>query len=104
MITYYVYRNGQVDIVDKLDPAWLSASSPVMLWADIRQPGPDEAKILRDVFGFHPLSIEDALQASSHPKVEWYGTYLYVILHGIDFKQEEHAFETLDVDLCLGRN
>lgn len=104
MIVYYIYRNGRVESVDNLDPSWLDPASNVTVWADIRQPGPMEAQVLRDVFGFHPLSIEDALQASHHPKVESYGSYLYVVLHGIDFKQPEHAFETADIDFFLGRN
>ena len=73
------------------------------MWADISQPGPKDAEVLRDVFGFHPLSVEDALEAIHHPKVESYVSYLYVVLHGIDFKQHEHAFETLDIDFFLGR-
>lgn len=104
MIVYYIYRNGRVESVDKIEPSWLDSASNVTVWADIRQPGPMEAQVMRDVFGFHPLSTEDALQASHHPKVESYGSYLYVVLHGIDFKQPEHAFETADIDFFLGRN
>ena len=37
-----------------------------------------------------------------HPKVESYGEYLYLILHGIDFKAREHAFRTQEVDFFLG--
>jgi magnesium transporter len=37
-----------------------------------------------------------------HPKVEWYGEYLYLILHGIDFRASEHCFKTQDVDFFLG--
>jgi magnesium transporter len=34
--------------------------------------------------------------------VESYGDYLYVILHGIDFREAEHCFRTQDVDFFLG--
>ena len=37
-----------------------------------------------------------------HPKVESYGDYLYLILHGIDFREAEHCFKTQDVDFFLG--
>ena len=58
--------------------------------------------MLRDVFGFHELAIEDAMAASHHPKLEVYDGYLYAILHGIDFKAAEHEFATHDVDFFVG--
>jgi magnesium transporter len=104
MTTYYVYKAGTVSQADQFDPAWLRPDSGVTVWADIQQPTAEDAETLRSSFGFHPLAVEDAMLATHHPKVESYGAYLYVILHGIDFKQEEHAFETLDVDFFLGGN
>jgi magnesium transporter len=103
VIAYYIYRDRRVERVDEIDRSWLDPGSAITGWADISQPGPEEAAVLRDVFGFHPLSVEDALEAIHHPKVESYVSYLYVVLHGIDFKQHEHAFETLDIDFFLGR-
>ena len=90
--------------MEQLDPRWLQPGSAVTVWVDIRQPTTEDAEFLHRHFHFHPLALEDALQASHYPKVESYGSYLYVILHGIDFKQDEHAFETLDTDFFLGRN
>ena len=66
------------------------------------RPPPEEARLLTDVFHFHELAIEDALAEIHHPKVESYGDYLYLILHGIDFKAREHAFRTQEVDFFLG--
>jgi len=85
-----------------VDPAWLEAGSGISVWVDLDQPTPDEAKILSDVFHFHELAIEDALSEMHHPKVESYGEYLYLILHGIDFRASEHCFTTKDVDFFLG--
>ena len=42
--------------------------------------------------------------AIQSPKVESYGGYLYLILHGIDFKAASTRFATRDVDFFLGRN
>ncbi len=75
-----------------------------MAWVDLIAPTPEEARLLADVFHFHPLSVEDALSAIHHPKIETYDAYLYLILHGIDFRVEEHWFATRDVDFFLGRN
>ena len=68
----------------------------------MRDPTADESRVLTDVFHFHELAVEDAIAESHHPKVEAYDGYLYVILHGIDFRAREHRFHTLDVDFFLG--
>jgi magnesium transporter len=105
LISVYVYRNGDTQKTDRVEPQWLDPSSGVTLWVDVVQPTPEEGKqLLADTFHFHPLSIEDALSEIHHPKVEPYDRYLYVILHGIDFQASEHQFATRDVDFFLGDN
>ena len=60
------------------------ANGKGLLWVDI-QKEPREAvePLLREVFGFHPLAIEDALDETHVPKVDDWGSYLYVVLHGV---------------------
>ena len=103
MIAIYKHENGATEcLVDRVDPAWLRPGSGVWVWVDLNQPTADEQRILSDVFHFHELAIEDAVSEIHHPKIESYGDYLYVILHGIDFKAREHCFQTQDVDFFLG--
>src|SRR5262245_26180218 len=103
MITVYAYRNGETQVVDRVEPRWLDPASGVNLWVDVAQPTPDEGQaVLANTFHFHPLSVEDALSEIHYPKIESYDRYLYVILHGIDFRVQEHWFATLDVDFFLG--
>jgi magnesium transporter len=104
VVTIYVHHNGDTRCVEAIDPAWLDPSSRVTLWVDIVNPTEADGRILSDVFTLHPLSVEDALSAIHHPKIESYDNYLYLILHGIDFKVEEHWFATRDVDFFLGPN
>ncbi len=101
MIKIYKYEAGRTTRVETLDPAWLQPESTVQVWVDLDQPTPEEARILTDVFHFHELAVEDALAALHHPKLESYGEYLYVILHGIDFRAKEHEFRTQDVDFFV---
>jgi magnesium transporter len=69
---------------------------------DLVEPTPDEGRVLSEVFHFHELAVEDALNSIHHPKIESYGDYLYLILHGIDFQARKHRFTTADVDFFLG--
>jgi magnesium transporter len=104
LLTIYKHEGGSTTLVDSIDPAWLQPDSKVSVWADLDHPAPEEVRILRDVFQFHELAIEDALAEIHHPKIESYGDYLYLILHGIDFKAQEHAFRTQDVDFFLSEH
>jgi len=104
MLTVLVNINGSVRKASMVDPAWLESGSKASIWVDLSAPTHEEATLLRDVFHFHELSIEDALSESHHPKVESYGTYLYVILHGIDFHAAKHNFATHDTDFFVGPN
>jgi magnesium transporter len=104
LLNVYALSNGQPLTAEHVDPAWLDVESGVVFWADLVKPSPDEAALLTTTFGFHELAVEDALSETHQPKVESYPGFLYVILHGIDFEQSEHAFATHDVDFFLGAN
>jgi magnesium transporter len=102
LITIFKHENRSTRTVERVNPSWLTADSGIWVWVDLSAPTPEEAKVLTDVFHFHELAIEDALAEIHHPKVESYGDYLYLILHGIDFKAKEHAFRTQEIDFFLG--
>jgi magnesium transporter len=102
LIRIFKNEGGSTETVDRVDPAWIKPGSGIQVWVDLDQPTPDESRILSDVFHFHEFAIEDALSELHHPKVESYGEYLYLILHGIDFKASEHCFTTKDIDFFLG--
>lgn len=104
MIRVFTHANGKTSPADRVDPAWLAPDSGVKVWVDMQNPSPEEGRILRDIFHFHELAVEDALSALEFPKVESYGDYLYLILHRIDFAAPEHCFQTHDVDFFLGHN
>jgi magnesium transporter len=105
VISVYVLKDGgHVEAGAEIDPRWIDPASGVRFWADLSSPTPDEAKLLASLFHFHELSIEDALSEIHHPKVEAYDQYLYLILHGIQFRKGKHIFDTRDVDFFLGPN
>lgn len=104
MITVFVHQNGQTHVVDRVEREWLDPASGATLWVDLKAPGDAERRLLSEVFGFHPLSVDDAVSALQFPKIETYPGYLYVVLHGIDAKPQRTQFATRDVDFFLGRN
>ncbi len=93
----------QVDYpLTKLDQA-LKARSGV-LWVDFcGEPNETCEPILRDVFGFHPLAVEDALQQTNLPKVDDWGEYLYIVLDALDLSPEGELRQ-IELDVFLGTN
>jgi magnesium transporter len=104
MITVFVHQNGETRQSDSIEPQWLKPDSDVKLWADLAGPTPEELTVLTDVFHFHPLAVEDAVAQVHQPKVESFNGYLYLILHGIDYRKAQTAFATHDTDFFLGPN
>lgn len=72
------------------------------LWVDIV--GPDEAGIalMRDVFGFHPLAIEDTRNQHQRPKLEEYADYLFLILNPV--REDSGDADFTELDVFVGRN
>jgi magnesium transporter len=99
-----VYENGQVEQAKSIDRAWLDPASGKFIWVDLPSPGVPESLVLSDTFGFHPLSVEDAMAEVHFPKIEAYEGYLYIILHGIDYHSGDKGFATHDVDFFVGPN
>jgi magnesium transporter len=104
LIRYFVHRGGRTETFDRLDSAWLLPDSGAAIWADIAEPTEQDGAILRDQFGLHELPVEAAFQRETQPKVESYGKYLYIVLHGINFQAAEHTFETVETDFFLAPN
>lgn len=76
-----------------------------MLWLDIYKPTPEEFDILRSVFKFHPLSIEDCENVIETPRVDDFGEYLFIVFHAIDLDPKEgEEIEKREIDIFMGPN
>lgn len=51
-------------------------------WLDLDNPSEEDLDALREVFGFHPLTIEDTRKFGQRPKLENYGDYAFVVFYG----------------------
>lgn len=77
----------------------------VTIWLDLCAPvdEADEA-LLRDVFRFHPMTLEDTFAAREQPKIAPFDGYLYVITHGLLAGSTADFAESLELDAFLGKN
>ena len=57
-------------------------SSGEFFWLDLEDAGPDDFALLREVFRFHPLALEDSEQFGQRPKLEEYDDYVFFVVYG----------------------
>jgi magnesium transporter len=84
---------------DPRGPGANPAGAPA-LWVDIDARDPMRESMLREVFRFHPLAIEDTGNPNSRVKAEEYDGYLFVIVRGVRFCEETpdpYDIETLNI-------
>jgi magnesium transporter len=79
-----------------------------LIWCDIAstaggQDGP-YGRLLREVFGFDELTIEDCFTTNHLPKVDIYDDYLFVVFFSFHLSQKRQRVETVEVDMYVGHN
>jgi magnesium transporter len=80
-----------------------------VFWLDMMKPTEEEYGLLDEVFGFHPLAIEDSIQYSQRPKIESYQHlgdacqegYFYMVFHGPDLETFKEKLRTRELDMFV---
>jgi magnesium transporter len=97
--------------VPRVDRAAIESrvSAGEYFWLDLHKPDENEMALLRDVFRFHPLAIEDSEQFGQRPKMEDYGDFVFFVLYGAapppdkDRLVEVHCFYAEDYLVTIHR-
>ncbi len=109
--TRIVYRDGMGQVhlnwpLEKLPEALGDLAGTI--WIDIEDleaaNNVGVETMLREIFQFHPLAIEDALKDTHVPKVDDWGKYLYIVVDTLDFHPETDEIRLHELDLFLGSN
>ena len=76
------------------------------VWVNIHdEPVESSRRMLIDVFDFHPLAIEDALEETHVPRIDDWGGYLYLVLRIMDPRQDfNEDFNTRELDVFISNN
>lgn len=81
VVAAYVYKNGKRIRSAPLTDAGLRLKTGEYLWIGLYEPSDEEFEGLVRRFGLHPLAVEDALAAHQLPKLEVYGSELFIVAH-----------------------
>jgi magnesium transporter len=65
---------------------------------------PEAVRIARDVFGFHPVAIDDCFEVREHPKIEGFEDHVFLITHGIAAGATIQRVDTVELDVFIGKN
>jgi magnesium transporter len=75
-----LYRDGQLELegFPVADISDYLADRAVTIWLDLRHPSHDDLAVLSEEFGLHPLAVEDAGLERQRPKLDRYGSHLFL--------------------------
>ncbi len=72
------------------------------VWVGLLEPDVEELARVAEVFGLHPLAVEDAVKAHQRPKLEHYDDSLFLILKSLWYVDEDDAVETGEIHIFVG--
>lgn len=82
IINCVAYENGHkhADIHVNHISDWL-ARPGCFVWVALHDPGAQELAQMQEEFGLHELAVEDARKGHQRPKIEEYGSMVFVVMH-----------------------
>ena len=82
------------------------ADKDALIWVDLYRDNFEESRrVLTEVFDFHPLSVDDALVEIHVPKIDDWGSYLYMSLVAVDPQQHlDDIDKSIELDVFIGAN
>jgi magnesium transporter len=103
LVSCVAYRDGKKlqDLEIGQIPEFLKLGD-CFVWVALRDPPASELNAMQEVFGLHPLAVEDAHAGHQRPKIEEYGDSLFAVLHMVEPNQEE--FVVGELAIFAGRN
>jgi magnesium transporter len=97
LVNCVAYQDGQKIADIQVGEIRTYISQPnCFVWVALKDPEPAELTALQDEFGLHELAVEDAHHGHQRPKIEEYGSAMFVVLHTIELEDDElHVGELL---------
>jgi magnesium transporter len=68
-------------------------------WLDLVSPNDKQVDELGEIFGFHPLTLEDTRKFGQRPKLEDFGSYAFVVYYGA--RSEGDGFVLIELHMFL---
>jgi magnesium transporter len=93
---WVIQHGGGAEVHFSRDSAVELLAAETFFWLDLDRPNADDFQILREVFGFHPLAVEDSEHFDQRAKIEEYDDFVFIVAYGAsrdeDRLVEVHCF------------
>lgn len=102
-----IYQDGRRIVSPSSIPEALAALQKLpdaMAWIGLYRPTQSELAALEDEFSMHPLAIEDAISAHQRPKLERYGSDMFVVLRAASYSDQREEVDFGELHLFIGSN
>ena len=101
----YDEENFEIKAIEEIKDVIPYKYSTAVTWLDVT--GLHKPRVLEDIekyFRIHPLVLEDILNTSKRPKIEFYEDYFFILLKMISFNEEKKEIDIEQISLILGKN
>ena len=84
------------------EPRHAELTAHGLTWIHLDAPTLEEATLLAERFGWHPLDLEDVLSRRQRPKIDEYPDYLFGVLHFPVYDKAIQRLNAAELDLFVG--
>ena len=90
------------DVQPRPEPRLQELHANGLTWIHLDAPTLEEATVLAERFGWHPLDLEDVLSRRQRPKVDEYPDYLFGVLHFPVYDKAIQRLNAAELDFFVG--
>src|SRR5688572_24304399 len=104
LVNCVVYQEGRkVADIDRRQISEYLKQPGVFVWVAMKDPSDEEVLEMQEEFDLHELAAEDARHGHQRPKIEEYGSALFVVLNTIELTPTDEL-KVGEVDIFVGPN
>ena len=100
-----LYRDGRLEL-EGFPVAEISdhlVDEAVTIWLDLRDPDREDLDVLSEEFGLHPLAVEDAVYEHERPKLDRYGSHLFLTAYSARLDMASGKLATSELSAFVTR-
>src|ERR687888_134628 len=94
------------EVLARPEPRVEEVSANGLTWVHLDSPTLEEAELLQQRFGWHPLDLEDVMSRRQRPKIDEYTeeVYLFVVLHFPVYDKTIQRLNAAELDVFIGQD
>ena len=85
-----------------LDDVGSALASGMVVWIDITDADAAQLEAVSACLGLHELAVEDVLGEHQRPKLDHYGTHMFLVTHAVHVDRERKQLVRSEIDAFVG--